>query len=71
MFWKNWAKLGILGVEMESYALYVTAARLKKRALCILTVTDLFLDGSKKATAGERETGVKTMVEIALEIADK
>lgn len=70
-FWKNWAKLGILGVEMESYALYVTAARLKKRALCILTVTDLFLDGSKKATAGERETGVKTMVEIALEIADK
>ena len=70
-FWKNWAKLGILGVEMESYALYVTAARLKKRALCILTVTDLFLDGSKKATAEERETGVKTMVEIALEIADK
>lgn len=70
-FWKSWAKLGILGVEMESYALYTTAARLKKRALCILTVTDLFLDGSKKATPEERETGVATMVDIALEIADK
>lgn len=70
-FWKSWAKLGILGVEMESYALYTTAARLKKRALCILTVTDLFLDSSKKATPEERETGVATMVDIALEIADK
>ncbi len=70
-FWKSWAKLGILGVEMESYALYTTAARLKKRALCILTVTDLFLDSSKKATPKERETGVATMVDIALEIADK
>ncbi len=70
-FWKSWAKLGILGVEMESYALYTMAARLKKRALCILTVTDLFLDSSRKATPEERETGVATMVDIALEIADK
>ena len=31
--WKKWAKLGVMGVEMESYALYCNAARLKKKAL--------------------------------------
>ena len=30
--WKKWAKMGCLGVEMESYALYATAASLGKKA---------------------------------------
>ena len=39
--WKKWAQLGCLGVEMESYALYTTAASLGKKALCILTVSSV------------------------------
>ena len=66
--WKRWADLGIMGVEMESYALYVTAARLGKKALCLLTVSDHFL---KKGilTSEERQSSLIQMVEIALEAA--
>ena len=41
--WKRWARLGVMGVEMESYALYVNAAYLGKKALTLLTVTDNFV----------------------------
>ena len=41
--WKKWANLGIMGVEMESYALFVNAALLHKKALCLLTVSDSFV----------------------------
>ncbi len=66
--WKKWASLGVLAVEMESYALYCTAARLGKKALCLLTVSDHFIKEGK-ATAEERQTGFKAMMEVALEIA--
>jgi purine-nucleoside phosphorylase len=69
--WKKWANLGVLGVEMESYALYTTAAKLKKKALCLLTVTDSFIDHSKKATVEERQTGLEKMIRVALEIAEE
>lgn len=36
----QWAKMGVLGVEMESAALYCNAARAGKKALCICTVSD-------------------------------
>ena len=39
----DWAKMGVLGVEMESAALYCTAARAGRRALCICTVSDSFV----------------------------
>lgn len=54
--WKKWARLGVLGVEMEAYALYVTALSMKKKALCLLTVTDHFLKEGA-LSAEERETG--------------
>ncbi len=66
--WKKWAALGCMGVEMESYALYSTAARLGKKALCLLTVTDHFIH-PEKATPVQREQGLRQMLEIALEIA--
>lgn len=66
--WKRWAALGIMGVEMESYALYTTAARLKKKALCILTVSDHFLK-EEILSAEERQNSLVQMVEIALETA--
>ncbi len=68
--WKKWARLGVLGVEMESYALYTTAAKLKKKALCLLTVTDSFTDHSRIATVEERQEGLSKMVKVALEIAE-
>ena len=68
--WKKWAELGVLGVEMESFALYCNAAKLKKRALCILTVSDSFvLPG--KLTSEQRATGLTQMVELAIKVAEK
>lgn len=68
--WKRWAKLGIMGVEMESYALYVNAAYLKKRALTMLTVTDNFVKEGK-LTAEERQVGLRNMVEAAILTAER
>lgn len=69
--WKKWAKLNVLGVEMESYALYCTAQRLKKRALCLLTVTDHFIKKEEKASAEQRQLGLGKMIQIAIETAEK
>ena len=66
--WKAWAKLGHLGVEMESYALFLNAASLGKKAACLLTVSDSFC-GEPETTAEERQTSFTQMMEIALEIA--
>ena len=67
-FWKRWAALGVMGVEMESYSLYITAARLGKKALCILTVSDHFLK-KEILTSTERQNSLVQMIEIALDTA--
>ena len=69
--WKSWASLGVLGVEMESYALYCNAAKLGKKALCLLTVTDSFINKTRKATPEERVVGLTKMIELAIEVAEK
>ena len=66
--WQKWAKMGCLGVEMESYALYCTAAALGKKALCILTVSDSLVS-HEETTAEERQNSFKQMMEVALEVA--
>ena len=65
----EWAKMGVLGVEMEACALYSTAARLGKKALAILTVSDSFIYPEENTTSEEREKSFNAMMEIALEIA--
>ena len=70
-YWKRWAKLNVLAVEMESYALYSNAAKFKKRALCLLTVTDHFIHKGITVTAEQRQLGLGEMVEVALEAAEK
>ena len=65
----QWAKMGVLGVEMESAALYCNAARAGKKALCICTVSDSFLYPEENTTAEEREKTFTAMMKIALEIA--
>ena len=65
----QWAKMGVLGVEMESAALYCNAARAGKKALCICTVSDSFIYPEENTTAEERQNSFTKMMEIALEIA--
>ncbi len=65
----EWAKMGVLGVEMESAALYCNAARLGKNGLCICTVSDSFNYPEENTTAEERQNSFTKMMEIALEIA--
>jgi purine-nucleoside phosphorylase len=66
--WKKWEALGVLGVEMEAYALYANAARLGKQALAIMTVSDSF-HYQEILTPVQREQGLKRMLEVALTIA--
>ena len=65
--WKQWAKMGVLAVDMESYALYLNAALLGKKALTILTVSDSFIT-KEETTAEERQNSFTQMIEIALEL---
>lgn len=65
----KWAKMGVLGVEMEAAALYANAARLGKKALAILTVSDSFIYPEENTTSKEREQSFNKMMEIALNIA--
>ena len=66
-----WAKMGVLGVEMESAALYLNAARAGKKALCICTVSDSFIHPEDNTTAEERQNSFTKMMEIALAIAEE
>ena len=67
----NWQKMGVLAVEMEAAALYMTAARAGKKALAICTISDCPLSGGEECTALEREQTFNKMIEIALEAADE
>ncbi len=64
----DWQKMGVLGIEMETAALYMNAARAKKNALGIFTVSDCPLRGLS-TSAEERQTSFRDMMEIALETA--
>lgn len=65
---KKWQDVGILGVEMESVALYWNAIQARVNALCILTVSDHIITGAKTSPE-ERQTAFTKMMEIALELA--
>lgn len=66
--WKKWAKMGVLAVDMESYALYCNANYAGVNAITILTVSDSF-NFEEKTTAEERQKSFTTMMKLALEIA--
>ncbi len=65
----TWSKMGVLGVEMESAALYCNAARAGKSALCICTVSDSFLYPDENVDAEQRQNSFADMIKIALELA--
>lgn len=60
-----WRQHGVLGVEMETAALYTLAARHACRALSLLTVSDHILTG-EGLSAEDREKSFSSMVEIGL-----
>lgn len=64
----QWAKMGVLAVEMEAAALYMTAASLGKRALAICSISDSLVTG-EELSAEERQITFTTMMEIALHTA--
>lgn len=64
--WKAWTHMGILAVEMESYALFATAANLNKQALSILTVSDSLVT-HEETTPEERQKSFTGMMKIALD----
>ncbi|MCS4532378.1 purine-nucleoside phosphorylase [Corynebacterium sp. ES2794-CONJ1] len=64
----RWARMGVLGVEMESAALYAIAARAGVDALGIFTTSDNLVTGAR-ATADERQNAFTQMMELALPLA--
>lgn len=66
--WKAWARMGALAQDMETYALYATAAWTGKRALSLLTMTDSCVTGEGFAPE-MRSTGLFPMIEVALRTA--
>lgn len=59
---------GCVAVEMESFALFANAEYLKKRAACILTVSDSLVT-HETTTSKERQESFQKMMEIALDTA--
>ena len=64
---EKWLKMGVLAVEMEAAALYMTAARAGKSALCICSISDTIFTG-QAMSADERRTSFTQMMEVALGI---
>ncbi|MBQ8859163.1 MAG: purine-nucleoside phosphorylase [Clostridia bacterium] len=64
----SFAKMGVLAVEMEAAALYMTAARAGKRALALCTISDHVLTG-ESLPASERQTSFTEMMQVALQTA--
>jgi len=64
----DWAKLGVLCVEMEAYGLYINAAMAGKKALTILSVSDNVVT-HEELTPEQRQTGLCNMIELALELS--
>lgn len=64
----QWAKMGVLAVEMEAAALYMTAAFFGKRALALCSISDSVTTG-EALSAEERQTMFTNMMKIALETA--
>ncbi|MBR1757958.1 MAG: purine-nucleoside phosphorylase [Lachnospiraceae bacterium] len=69
----NWAKMGVMAVEMEAAGLYMNAARANKpdaprRALALCTISDHIITG-EATTAEERQNTFTDMMKIALRTA--
>ena len=64
---EQWARMGVLAVEMEAPALYMNAARSGNKALVICTVSDHILTG-ESTTAEERQNNFTHMMDVAFSL---
>ena len=69
-WWKKWASMNVLAVEIEAAALYMNAAYNHRNALAIMTISDHFISG-EKASLEDRERNFTDMMKLALETAVK
>ncbi len=65
---ERWAEMGVICIEMEAAALYMNAAKAKKHALCLLSISD-HLFKEEALSAEDRQTSFRNMMEVALELA--
>lgn len=65
--WKKWQKMGVLGIEMETTALYANAVKAGKKALTILTVSDSIVENTVSSPE-ERQTAFTKMMEVAFSL---
>ena len=65
-----WAKKGYIGVEMEAFALYYTAQKLNKKALCLLTVSNHFINDEPSLTQKEKQLSMRNMMSLAIDVAE-
>ena len=65
--YQRWSERGILGVEMEAAILFTLGALRKVHAGCLLTVSDIVVEGEfKRITDDELRAAVDRMTRIAL-----
>src|SRR5512133_3826654 len=65
--YQRWSDRGILAVEMEAALLFTLGARKKLQAGCLLTVSDVVVEGEfKRITDEDLRAAVDQMTELAL-----
>lgn len=67
-WWKKWADMSVLAVEMEAAALYMNAAYNRVNALAMMTISDHFVT-QERSTAEERQNAFTDMMKLALKVA--
>src|SRR6478609_5625030 len=66
----RWSKRGVLAVEMEASVLFTIAALRGVEAGCLLTVSDIVVEGEfKRISDDDLRAAVDRMTKIALEVA--
>ena len=65
---RRFAEYGVLAVEMETAGLYTLAAKHRKRALAVCTISDSLVTG-EETSAAERQQSFRSMMELALKTA--
>jgi len=68
--YQRWSSRGVLGVEMEAAALFTLAALKGVEAACLLTVSDMIVDGSfARISDDDLRAAVDRMTQLALDVA--
>jgi purine-nucleoside phosphorylase len=65
---KNWQKMGVLAVDMETAGLYATSAWLGKKSLSVLTIADMVFTDDVVCPE-EKQEHYTDIIKIALEAA--